>query len=277
MFDKMKQLQYGLKILSDSKEHTRLVELGGHKVQIMEGGEGEPLLYLHSALGENLWLPFHTKLAEKFRVIAPAHPGFAQSEGLEDIDNMEDIVFHYLDLMDHLGLNSVNIAGVSLGGWIAVELATRYPDRVKKLVIAAAAGLWLDDHPMTDLFALLRYPARLRPVLFHDPKSFLAGLIISDNPIEQQMIESYKAMAATAKLAWNPPGHNPKLAGRLHRVKSPTLIVWGDDDKLIPAEYAEAYQKGIKDSRVEILKDCGHLLMFECEDAFVKAVSGFLS
>ncbi|HWP42516.1 MAG TPA: alpha/beta fold hydrolase, partial [Blastocatellia bacterium] len=210
MLDKLKKLQYGLKVkwYEMTQDHTRVIDLNGRPVQIMEGGEGEPLLYLHSAYGENLWLPFHQRLAEKFRVIAPAHPGFADSEGLEEIDSMEDMVFHYLDLMDYLGLDSVNMVGVSLGGWIAAEFATRYPDRVKKLVLAAPAGLWSDEHPMTDLFALLRKPARLREINFHDPRSALAGMLIPDDAPEEQKVAAYRAMTATARLAWNPLGHN---------------------------------------------------------------------
>jgi pimeloyl-ACP methyl ester carboxylesterase len=277
MLEKLKSLQYTLKLLARSKEHTSFVEVAGCKTQIMEGGEGEALLYLHSAYGENLWLGFHEALAERFRVIAPAHPGFAATEGIEDIDTMEDMIFHYLDLLDHLGLGRVNVVGVSLGGWIAAELATRYPDRIKRLVLGAPAGIWLDDHPMTDMFALMRRPERLRPVLFHDPGSTLAKIIVPDEAPEEMMIEAYKAAAATARLAWNPPGHNPKLAGRLHRIKSPTLILWGDDDKLIPTAYAEAWAGLIKGARAELIPNCGHLLMFEGEKDFVANIAGFLA
>src|SRR5215468_10556560 len=107
MLEKLKNLQYALKVMARSKEHTRFIDVAGRKTQVMEGGEGEPLVYLHSAYGENLWLGFHEALAEKFRVIAPAHPGFAETEGIEDIDTMEDMVFHYLDLLDHLSLTQV--------------------------------------------------------------------------------------------------------------------------------------------------------------------------
>jgi pimeloyl-ACP methyl ester carboxylesterase len=278
MFDKLKTLQYGLKVkwYEKTQQHMRTIDLGGRQVQILEGGEGAPLLYLHSAYGENLWLPFHQKLAESFRVIAPAHPGFAASSGLDEIDSMEDMVFHYIDLLDHLSLGAVNLAGVSLGGWIAAELATRYPDRVKRLALAAPAGLWLTEHPMTDMFALMRRPEKLRAILFHDPSSALAQLLIPAEASEEQMTEAYKAMAATARLAWNPPGHNPKLGGRLGRVRSPALIIWGDDDKLIPTPYAEEWANRLGDARVVIIKECGHMMMFEKEDEFVKAIKDFM-
>src|SRR5215467_8716758 len=277
MLEKLKNLQYALKVMARSKEHTTVIDVAGRETQVMEGGEGEPLVYLHSAYGENLWLGFHEALAERFRVIAPAHPGFAASEGIEEIDTMEDIVFHYLDVLDHLGLERVNVVGVSLGGWIAAELATRYPDRIKRMVLGAPAGIWLDEHPITDMFALMGRPEKLRPVLFHDPTSTLANIVVPENAPEEMMVEAYKAAAATARLAWNPPGHNPKLAGRLSRINSPVLILWGDDDKLIPTAYSSAWTGLIKDARAMLIPNCGHMLMFEGENDFVAAVSGFLS
>jgi pimeloyl-ACP methyl ester carboxylesterase len=278
MLDKLKSIQYAMKVkwYEATQDRVRVVDLNGRKVQIMEGGEGRPLLYLHSAYGENLWMPFHQKLSEKFRVIAPAHPGFAQSEGIEEIDSMEDMVFHYLDLLDYLAQDQIDIVGVSLGGWIAAEFATRYPERVRRLALAAPAGLWIDAHPMADMFASLLHIDRLRTMNFHNPESSLAEMLIPDEADDDMKAEAYKAMAATARLGWNPFCHNPKLASRLRRIKSPTLILWGDDDKFIPPVYAEEWAGRMKDSRVVTLKDCGHLLMFEREDEFVKAVADFL-
>ncbi|HUK89840.1 MAG TPA: alpha/beta hydrolase, partial [Blastocatellia bacterium] len=148
---------------------------------------------------------------------------------------------------------------------------------VKRLVLATPAGLWLNDHPMTDMFALIRRPAQLRATMFHDPTSYLADLLLPNEPPEDQMVEAFKAMAATARLAWNPPGHNPKLAGRLRRIKSETLIIWGDDDKLIPAVYAPEWASHIANSHIVYIKDCGHLVMFEGEDDFVTSITRFLA
>lgn len=263
-------------MLEETRSRTRLIEVEGRKVQLMESGEGEPLLYLHSAYGENLWMPFHEKLAQSFRVIAPAHPGFALTEGIEEISSMEDLSFHYLDLLDALGLDSVNVVGTSLGGWIAAEFATRYPSRVKRLVLGAPAGLWLDEHPMTDMFAALNRVEKLRQINFHEPDSLLAEMLIPDEASDEEKAEAYKGMGVTARLFWNPFGHNPKLATRLRRITSPTLILWGDDDRLIPQAYGGEWARLIQDARLTLIKDCGHLLMFEGEADFVAAVTDFL-
>jgi pimeloyl-ACP methyl ester carboxylesterase len=276
MLNKQLQEQIKAKMLEETQSHTRLIEVEGRQVQLMEGGEGEALLYLHSAYGENLWMPFHEKLAQQFRVIAPAHPGFAMTEGIEEISSMEDIVFHYVDLLGALHLDAVNMVGVSLGGWMAAEFATRYPDRVKRLVLGAPAGLWLDDHPMTDMFAALNSTEKLRQINFHEPESLLAQMLIPDEASDEEKAEAYKALSVTARLFWNPFGHNPKLAGRLRRINSPTLILWGDDDKLIPNVYAAEWHRLINNSRVVTIEDCGHLLMFEGEAEFVSSVTNFL-
>jgi pimeloyl-ACP methyl ester carboxylesterase len=277
MLNKQLQEQIKAKMMEETQSRTRLIDVQGRKVQIMEGGEGEALLYLHSAYGENLWMPFHEKLAQQFRVIAPAHPGFAMTEGIEEISSMEDVAFHYVDLLDSLNLDAVNIVGVSLGGWMAAEFATRYPHRVKKLVLGAPAGLWLDEHPMTDLFAALNSTEKMRRINFHDPDSLLAQMLIPDEASDLEKAEAYKALSVTARLFWNPFGHNPKLAGRLRRINSPTLILWGDDDQLIPNVYAEEWVRQINHSRAVTIKDCGHLLMFEGEAEFVSAVTDFLN
>ena len=271
------QEQIKARMYQETQAHTRLIDLHGRKVQIMEGGEGQPLLYLHSAYGENLWMPFHEKLAQKFRILAPAHPGFALSEGLEEIDSMEDMVFHYTDLLDALGLESVPIVGVSLGGWIAAEFATHYPKRVTKLVLGAPAGLWLDEHPMADMYAALTSVEKLRRLNFHDPESLIAQMLISEGLSDEEKAEAYKAMAATARLSWNPFGHNPKLAARLRRISSPTLILWGAGDNLIDKAYLAEWQRLIPGAHGRLIENCGHLLMFEGEDEVVTAVTEFLA
>ena len=120
------------------------VEIGGSKTKLLRGGSGDPLLYLHSAGGETLWMPFHEALSEHFEDFAPAHPGFDTSEGLDKIDGMDDMVFHYLDFIDAMGFETVNIVGVSYGGWIAAELATTYPKRIGRQAgrSAGAAEPW---------------------------------------------------------------------------------------------------------------------------------------
>ena len=129
-----------------------MLNVRGVKIQMLKGGSGDPLLYLHSAGGEMVWLPFFEQLSQKYTVYLPAHPGFSKSEGLDRIDTMEDLVFHYTDLMDQLGLTQPYVAGLSLGGWLAAELAIRYPTRIRKLALLNAVGLRVPGAPIADFF-----------------------------------------------------------------------------------------------------------------------------
>jgi pimeloyl-ACP methyl ester carboxylesterase len=250
------------------------VDVRGSKIQVMRGGAGEPLLYLHSAGGETIPMPFHDALAEEFSLIAPAHPGFDQSQGIEKISDIEDLVFYYLDFLDTLGLDKVNLVGTSLGGWIGAELAVRWPERFRRLVLVDSAGIWLPEQPMAELFGL--EPPEMRELIFFDPKSDLAEALISDDPPEDMLLLLLKGLETLARVGWNPYLHNPKLLGRLHRITCPTLILWGEQDKLIPMAYAEAFHQAIANSKLTVFKECGHLPIFEKVAEFTAAVRDFV-
>jgi pimeloyl-ACP methyl ester carboxylesterase len=241
----------------------------------MNGGSGPPLVYLHSTLGESfLWLPFYQELARSFHVYAPTHPGFPGSGGLDQIDTVEDMAFHYVELFDALGFEEVILGGVSLGGWIAAEFAARWPERVKKLWLADAPGLWVEDAPLPDLFRVAPDRRKLRELLFHRPDSAIASLVIRDDPDEEAMLRGYQSMTVLARLAWERP-YSPKLAARLRRVRCPALLLWGEHDRLVPPAHAEAYRRHLPQAEVRLLKDCGHLPMFEKEAEFVAAITQF--
>ncbi|MGH7819486.1 MAG: alpha/beta fold hydrolase, partial [Candidatus Binatia bacterium] len=144
-------------------------EVLGRKLHEVRGGEGRPLLYLHSAAGEAMWVPHLDRLAERHEVHAPAHPGFLTSEGIEEIRDIEDLVHHYLAYMDAKGWKSVDVVGMSFGGWIAAEIAARYPERISKLVLVSSVGIWIREKPIADIFAVdTRFPERVKRLLFHD-------------------------------------------------------------------------------------------------------------
>jgi pimeloyl-ACP methyl ester carboxylesterase len=250
------------------------IDVHGSKIQLLSDGSGEPLLYLHSAGGEVAWLPFFEMLSRDFKIYVPAHPGFSKSEGLDKIDTIQDLVFHYVDVMDVLGLKTAYVAGLSLGGWTAAELAVHHPERIRKLVLMGAVGLyWKGAPPMPDIFAASG--PQTREIVFFDPNSELAKMVIPDNPTAEQLEAALKAREATARVGWNPYLYDPKLLERLYRITMPTLLVWGDSDKLVSLEYAKAYQKGIKGSRLMTIEKCGHAPPIERPEPTAKAVAQF--
>jgi pimeloyl-ACP methyl ester carboxylesterase len=271
-----RKLKYGARVLlSRSGGQPETITVADRPTVMMHAGEGTPFVYLHSTMGESfMWFPFYQTWAKQFRVLVPTHPGFGQSAGFDQIDTIEDMAFHYVELFDALGLDEVILGGVSLGGWIAAEFAVRWPERVKRLWIADAPGLWVDEEPLPDLFTMLQDRERMRELLFHDPQSHLAQLVFADHPDEERLLAAYQSLTVLARLVWERP-YDPKLAKRLQRIQCPTLLVWGDHDRLVPPAYGEAYRKHIPGAELKLIADCGHLPMFEREAEFVATVTQF--
>lgn len=157
----------------------RSLVIDGKRIYLFAGGSGPPLLYLHGA-GTFWWMPVHDLLSRSFHVYLPVHPGFGHSEGGEDIEEIAALVFHYTAVLDTLEIAKVPVVGLSLGGWIAVELALRRPNRVDRLVLVDAAGLRVEGAPTAEFF--MATPAQLRTLLFAQPESELARTLVPDSP-----------------------------------------------------------------------------------------------
>ena len=256
-----------------SRGHERALTVHGRRIQLFEGGAGRPLLYLHGA-GTFWWMPVHDLLAAHRRVLLPVHPGFGASEGLDAIETMEDLVFHTLDVLDALGVDRVDVVGLSLGGWLGAELALRHPARVNRLVLVDAAGVRVPGVPMGNPFMMP--PPKVRELMFHDPASPVAKAIMPDAPPPERLETVLRGREAAARLLWNPAQQYRKLTSRLWRIGAPTLVVWGREDRLIPLAYGEAYARGIPGARLEILDRCGHLPPFEHPERLAELVLAFL-
>lgn len=256
------------------------------KIQLFRGGNGTgpPLVYLHSAGGEGTNAALED-LAADHDVFVPMFPGFSASEGIEQIDDIEDAAFHLLDVLDALELARPHVVGLSLGGWMAAELATRSPERVNRLVLCSAVGLFVEGAPIEQIFG--RSPAELAELLYADLSRPMAQMMlaVSDQVSDVMrlaevpmglLLPLWQSMAATARIGWNPYLHNPKLPRRLRRVTAPTLVVAGSADRLLPPAHAEAYVSGIPGARLEIIEGAGHLVPVEQPAAFAGVVRAFL-
>ncbi len=253
---------------------TTFPTIAGKKTQLTIGGDGPPLLYLHSASGETEWMPFHAELAKHFTVYLPAHPGFADSKGLEQTRDIYDLAWHYVDLIQELKLGPVPIVGFSLGGWTGVELAILRPQLVKKLVMVAAAGVRVPEAPMGELF--IDNLDKLKRLLFFDQNDPSIPQAMPTSLDDPRIVMWLRAREATARVAWNPYLHNPRLPQHLRRVECPTLLLWGRHDKLLPLGMGEYYAKEIPGARLEIFENCGHMLPFEKPQQFAEKTVAFL-
>jgi pimeloyl-ACP methyl ester carboxylesterase len=255
---------------------THKIRDGKFSVETWEFGSGEPLLYIHGAGGLTGFDPFLEELGKDFRVIAPHLPGFGETTGGELVEDVVDAALFYHQLMDELGIPSAHIVGHSMGGMLAAETAALDVHRAKKLVLVGSAGFWLDEHPIPDFFALDL--SELGHYLFHDPKSPIAQLFLAIPDDQEQLVEMYvertRRLAMASKFLWPIPDRG--LKKRAHRIAAPTLLLWGESDRLVPPVYAGEFAKLIKNARTETLKAAGHLPMYEQPEAFIKAVRGFL-
>lgn len=252
---------------------TAVVRPGTAPVHYFRGGAGEPLLYLHHIAGMQGWEPVLSELSTKFDVIAPYHPGFGPSEGLDEVDTGLDLVLHYIDFLDYLELYSVRVLGHSFGAWIAAELAALYPDRVARLVLANPVGIWDEAIGGEDPFA--QNPMKPTEVLFAEPQ-MRENFVLRDgvaDPLEVY-VQEMKDLKAAAKFLWPIP--DTGVVKRLPRITAPTLIIGGTADKFVPAAYANLWKKHIVNSDVKTMVHAGHLANLEQPSRFATVAGSWL-
>jgi pimeloyl-ACP methyl ester carboxylesterase len=262
--------------VADVVPTEEFLELAGGRVHQLRGGAGEPVLFLHAAGGAGEWLPFHALLAGAgFEVLAPDHPGFGKSDDFPDAEAIDDLVYHYLDVIDALGLARPHVVGASFGGWIAAELAVHSPHRIGSLTLLSAAGLRLPDHPVADIFLLP--PAKLAATLFHDPPPPTPAPP-PGTPLDlDAIIAAYREATSLARFSWVPYFYDPKLERRLRRITAPTLVAAPSGDRLIPVAHAQRYAALIGGATYAEVADCGHAMHFERPAEFASLVASFLA
>ena len=252
---------------------TKTVATRHAPVRYLEGGSGEPLVFLHGAGGMTAGDPILAALAERFRVFAPFLPGYGETEECRELRDMLDFTLHTADVVEALGLRDPILVGHSMGGMIAAEMAALAPNDVSRLALIAPAGLWLDDHPIPDMFTLLPY--ELPAYLFHDPeagaKLMTSGLKLDDPEfLKAYLVRNARQLGMAGKVLFPIPERG--LAGRLYRVKARTVIVWGESDKMIPPVYGPAFAKAIAGARLVTVPEAGHLVIVENPAAVVEAI-----
>lgn len=243
-------------------------------VRYFEGGKGEPLVFLHGAGGVLADDPFLAALAQKYHVYAPLTPGYGDSEECGEIRDMLDFTLHTWDVVDALGLKNPILVGHSMGGMIAAEMAAIAPHDVSRLALICPAGLWLETNPVPDMFSLMpyEYPA----LLFHDVKKgtelLTAGMAL-DNPewLKGFLVTNARQMGMAGRILFPIPERG--LSSRLYRIKAKTILIWGDDDRLIAPAYAQAFRKGISGSELVMIPEAGHMVTLEKTGQVISAIA----
>jgi pimeloyl-ACP methyl ester carboxylesterase len=267
----------------------RIIEVGRRGVHVLETGAGAPLIYLHGFADvhavKKSWLPFHEELARHRRVIAPAHPGCAKTDEYEDLDGIEDVVFHYLEVFDALKLGPFDLVGACVGGWIAAEIAVRHPEKIRKLGLIGAAGLFVQGALIGDVFMMAQPEygssyATLREMLFSSRDEPHALQMFPDGKGElEEEVRRYQMLRFSSRIGFKPPYfYNRSLKNRLYRIACPALIIWGEKDKFVPRSHGETYAKLIPNSGdLKIVPGAGHSAHAEKPAETAKLVLDFLA
>jgi pimeloyl-ACP methyl ester carboxylesterase len=249
----------------------------GVALEVSERGQGKPLLFLHSGHPSGRLTadaPVLATLANSFRVIAPTHPGFGRAAAPDWMTTIDDLAYFYLDLLDAVDLRDVILVGASLGGWIAAEMAVKSTARVSRLVLANPVGIKIagrETRDIVDIYAIL--DKQIAALAYADAK---LGMPDKSTLSEDDLFYMARSREATARYAWSPFMHDPKLKGRLHRIGIPTLVLWGEADKIVSQEYGRAYAAAISGARFAPMPGAGHFPHLEKPEEFARAVSAFV-
>jgi pimeloyl-ACP methyl ester carboxylesterase len=254
------------------------IELGSVSVELAELGTGRPILFLHPGHPAGRLGPDSQvleRLAKSARVIAPTHPGFGMEAAPPQLTTIDDLAYLYLDLMEALDLRECAVVGVSLGGWIAAEMAVKTTQRMSHLVLADALGIKAgnrETRDIADIYAVTdKQLAELvyadPPAMARDPKSLP----------QDELILMARSRESTGRYGWTPYMYDPKLKARLARIRIPTLVLWGEADRVATQDYGRAFAAAIPGARFATIARAGHFPHLEQPDAFARAVLDFVT
>ncbi len=252
-------------------------QVAGVDLHIIQGGSGDPVLVLHDEMGQTVPLRYAESLAQDFSLHMPAHPGFGVTDQLEWVMSVRDLASWYLRVIEELGLGRVNLLGFSLGGWLAAEMACQSPQSINKIALVAPTGIKPPTGNILDMFLIIA--REYMEECFLDASSTREYPIAYPEEADADQIEIWEASREeAARLTWRPYMYHQALPHLLERLKDlPTLLVWGDQDGVVPISVGEAYRDAIQGARLETIPNCGHHPEMEQTDEFVRLVKDFFA
>lgn len=255
--------------------NSQIKKVGNLDLEVDIRGDGPPLLLLTGEEQLENSLPLVDELAKSHQVVIPSPPGFGRSERPDWMTRPDDIAYVYHDLVDQMGLKDVKVVGFSLGGWLAAEMATKSDAFMSKLVLVGALGVKIGgpfDVDIQDIWT--QHPEKVAAFKWHDVEK---GKRDFTSMSEDELTIVARNLETFARFCWNPYMHNPKLRHRLHRIKTPTLVIWGAEDGMVSADYGKAYAGLIPGARFETVANAAHYPQIEQPDAFNRVLTDFLN
>jgi len=258
---------------------TEKVDARGVGLEVLAGGQGAPLVVLHDQEYLNVYWPYLDKLAERFSVFVPSHPGFGQSALPDNFDSIDDVAYAYLDMLRTLNQGKVNLLGFGLGGWIAAEMAVHCTAEFERLVLVDSVGIKIGAYTDRDIADNFMMDAKaFLAASWQDPEAGANTMKLPSPQLpEEEIITLLSNRQTTALFTWKPFMHNPKLRQRLGRINIPTMVVWGDSDKIVTADYGRAFAAEIPAAKFVTIPNAGHYPYLEQPEAFANAVLPFLA
>jgi pimeloyl-ACP methyl ester carboxylesterase len=253
---------------------TRTISLAGTTLELMERGEGRPLLFLHAGEGLASERPWLDLLSRKYRVIAPRHPGYGNSPLIDGSGSVDDLAYLYLDLAAELRLENAVLVGACFGGWIAAEMMVRSTARFSHLVLVDPLGIKIsgrEERDITDMHGVPR--EEYLKLAWADPAN---GDVDFTNLPASELAAIVRGREAFALYGWKPYMHNPRLKRWLHRIDIPTLLLGGAEDRIVTPAYGEGWRQAISGARIEIISQAGHFPHWEQPAVFVERLSAFV-
>ena len=260
--------------MSASSGHVTAIVVNGVSLEIIDRGNGRPLLFLHPGIGIDPRAPVLEHLTRTHRVIAPTHPGFGGSDVPKGMTTVDDLAYFYLDLLETLDLRDVAVIGISFGAWIAAEIAVKTTERLSHLVLANAVGIKVSDREtrdIVDIWALT--DEQFVEHAYFDPR---LGKPDYKAMNDAEVMVAARNREATARFGWSPYLHNPKLKGRLHRIRIPALFLWGAADRILSEQYGRAYCAAIASAQFELIDRAGHFPHVEQPEEFARRALTFI-
>ena len=255
-------------------------EVAGVQLELVQGGQGAPLLVLHDYEYYNAWQPFLDQLAAQYQVIVPSHPGFGHSALPESFDSIHDLAYYYLEALPALAAGRAHVLGLGFGGWVAAEMAIRSTRDIASLTLVDPVGIKISDPTTRDIVDhfLFGYQEYLRRS-WHDPEAGARVMKLAGMPelTDDELVTMLRNRQSVALYGWQPFLHDPKLRGWLRRIDVPTLVLWGESDQIVTPDYGRAWASAIPGARFQTLPAMGHYPYLEQPEAFVAALTAFLA
>jgi pimeloyl-ACP methyl ester carboxylesterase len=261
--------------MTTSTGNRTTVTVSNTEVEMFSGGSGPPLLFLHGAGGNSGWQAYHEELAKSYTVYVPSQPGFNGTERPDWVYTISDLCHFNLEMVQKLGLENYILMGSSMGGWVAAEMAAMQDHNLKALILVDAAGIKPEEGEIAEIF-MVGAQTRLQQ-RFYDPSQVANYDQYTRELTPDEQLTQHSNAEMASRLCWRPYLHNLSLPHFLAKVTTPTLIVWGRQDAIIPVECGELYEKAIANSNLKIIDNCGHSPAIEKPQEFGAAVTEFLS